>query len=196
VHRFFVSIFRLFLSPGGILILGALDSTLIFFLPAAIDTAVIVMAARQPDWFWAFPLLASAGSIVGIAITFAMGSKIGEAGLQYWAPKSRIQQFLAKIGTSGVMAMGATALLPPPFPLTPFVLTGGALGVDKRKFFTTVAAMRILRFGIEGTLAFFYGRHIVRWLRSDVFEYAVSGLMILALTGTAVSIVYAARRRK
>src|SRR5262245_13309226 len=65
MHHFFVSIFGLFLSPLGVLLLAALDSTLIFFLPAALDTAVVVMSASDKDMFWIYPLMAVIGSVIG-----------------------------------------------------------------------------------------------------------------------------------
>ena len=92
--------------------------------------------------------------------------------------------------------MGATAVLPPPFPLTPFVLTSGALGLDRRKFFLTLGAMRFLRFFAESLLAVIYGRHILSWLQSDVFGYVIGSLMVLALAGTAITIVQMIRKTR
>ena len=66
MHHFFSSLFSLFLSPWGALILSALDSTVLFFLAAAIDTAVVVMSARDPDMFWIYMILAFAGTAVTI----------------------------------------------------------------------------------------------------------------------------------
>jgi membrane protein YqaA with SNARE-associated domain len=196
VHRFFSSIFGLFLSPVGVLVLALLDSTMLFFLPAAIDTAVIVMSARHSDWFWVYPILATCGSLAGAALTFAFGHKIGEAGLKKWIPERKLKTVRQKIDHGGVVAMGMTAVLPPPFPLTPFVLTSGAFDLDRRKFFLTVGAMRLLRFGTESILALVYGRRILRWLDSDIFEYVISGLMVLALAGTAVTIIRSVRKAK
>ena len=90
--------------------------------------------------------------------------------------------------------MGMTAVLPPPFPLTPFVLTSGAFDLDRRKFFLTLGTMRLLRFGTESILALTYGRRILGWLDSNIFEYVISGLMVLALTGTAVTIIRSVRK--
>src|SRR5207247_11253396 len=76
MHRFFVSIFSLFLTPHGVLVLSALDSTMLFFMPAAIDTAVVVMSVRDRDFFWLYPVLAASGSVAGAALTFALGHKV------------------------------------------------------------------------------------------------------------------------
>ena len=37
------SLLASFLTPGGLILLGALDSSLIFFLPLGIDVAVVVL---------------------------------------------------------------------------------------------------------------------------------------------------------
>ena len=196
MHAFFRSIFGLFLSPMGVLVLAMLDSTMVFFLPGAIDTAVIVMSARHSDMFWVYPLLAMTGSVAGAMITFELGHKMGEAGLKRWIPERKLKTVRNKIDHHGVIALGMTAVLPPPFPLTPFVLTSGALGLDKKKFFLTLASMRFLRFGTESVLAVIYGRRILVWMRSDVFEDVISGLIVLALVGSAITIVKMARHGK
>jgi membrane protein YqaA with SNARE-associated domain len=196
MHHFFVSIFGLFLSPLGVLVLAVLDSTMIFFLPAALDTAVIVMSARDKDMFWIYPLVAVIGSVIGSAGTFMFGQKLGEPGLKRFIPEGKLKKVRRRIDDKGVVAMGATAVLPPPFPLTPFVLTSGALGLDRRKFFLTLGAMRFLRFFAESLLAVVYGRRILSWLRSDVFEYVIVSMMILALAGTAITIVRMIRKTR
>jgi membrane protein YqaA with SNARE-associated domain len=196
MQHFFWSLFNLFLSPWGVLTLSALDSTILFFVPAAIDTAVVVTSARDPEMFWIYPIMATIGSMMGSAVTFMMGHKLGAAGLRHFVPEKRLKKVRRKIDDKGVVAMGMTAVMPPPFPLTPFVLTSGALGLDVRKFFLTLGAMRLLRFGTESLLAITYGRQILTWFDTDVFEYVISALMILALAGTAVTIVQMIRKAR
>src|SRR6185369_2492504 len=99
----------------------------------------------------------------------------------------KLQSVRRKIDNKGVVAMGATAVLPRPVLLTPFVLTSGALGLDGRKFFLSLGAVLFLRFFAESLLAVIYGRRILGWLRSDIFEYVIVSMMILALAGTAIT---------
>ena len=58
----FYSLLGYFLTPVGVLFMGALDASLVFFLPLGIDFVVIIMTARKPELFWLYALLASAGS--------------------------------------------------------------------------------------------------------------------------------------
>src|SRR5687767_15756823 len=81
MRSLFYSLLGYFLTPGGIVVMAALDSSLIFFLPLGIDFAVIVLSARKPELFWLYALLATAGSVAGAMVTFWIGRKIGEHGL-------------------------------------------------------------------------------------------------------------------
>jgi len=85
--------------------------------------------------------------------------------------------------------MAVPALLPPPFPLTPFVLTCGALKADRWIFFRTFTAMRLIRFGGEAALARVYGRSVLRLIESEVFQHVIIGFVALAIIGTLVSAV-------
>jgi len=167
---------------------------MLFFLPVAVDAALIIMVARYHDWFWAFPLLATAGSLIGATATYMIGRKIGEKGLERWISKQRLARVRKKLQEREIFAIALAAVLPPPFPLTPFVLTSGALGMEKRKFYVSLGTMRFVRFGTEAVLALVYGRRILGWMRSDVFEYFVAGIGVLAITGTVWSIYHAFRR--
>ena len=46
---------------------------MLFFLPFGVDAVVIYLAARDRDLFWIYPLLATAGSLVGAALTYWIG---------------------------------------------------------------------------------------------------------------------------
>ena len=183
----FSAAFAFFLSWWGTLLLAALDSSMLFFLPFGVDAVVIYLAARSRGLFWLYPILAATGSVAGAAMTFWIGEKAGEHGLERLVSAKRLERMRCKVRDSGAIAMALPALLPPPFPLTPFILTCGALAVDRTRFFLTFGAMRLLRFGIEATLARRYGRGILRVLQSDAFQFVVLAFIVVALVGTTVS---------
>ena len=167
--------------------MAALDASLVFYLPFGVDALVIFQAARNERLFWVYPLLATAGSLAGAAITFWFGRKAGESGLERFVPARRLEALQRRVRNGGAVAMAIPAFLPPPFPLTPFVLTCGALAVSPRHFFTTFAIARLLRFGSEAILARMYGAGVVRLLESDQFRMVVVGFIIVATIGTIVS---------
>ena len=176
-----------FLTWWGAAVLAALDSSMLFFLPFGIDTVVIYLAARDETLFWIYPILAAAGSVVGAAVTYWIGHKAGEVGLERLVPAPRLRRIRERVRSRGAIAMAAAALLPPPFPLTPFVLTCGALNVDRRLFLITFGSARLLRFGVEAGLARLYGRGIVQVFESDTFQSVITGFVWIAVLGTIIS---------
>ena len=185
----FHAAFGFFLTWWGAYLLALLDATMVFFLPFGVDALVIYLSARHGMFFWIYPLLATAGSVTGAAITYWIGRKGGEMGLERLVPSHRFERFRARVQKQGAVAMAFAALLPPPFPLTPFVLTCGALEVDRWIFFGTFALMRLIRFGSEAALARVYGRGVLRVLESEQFQAVVVGFIIIAVIGTLASAV-------
>jgi membrane protein YqaA with SNARE-associated domain len=181
--------FRWFLTWWGALLVGALDASLVFFMPFGIDALVIYLAARDEALFWIYPLLATAGSLAGAGFTFWIGHKAGEVGLERIVPPRRLERLRARVKNRGAVAMAIPAILPPPFPLTVFCLTCGALSVNRWLFFTTFGVMRLLRFSVEATLARIYGRGVLRVLESEQFQLVVIGFIVIAVIGTAASAV-------
>ena len=179
--------FGLFFSTAGIAILAALDSSIIFSLPFAIDAAVVVMAAQHRDLFWLYPLIVVPASLVGAASTYWLGWKIGETGLEQFIRRKRLRGLQQRVSHSGALGLATLDLIPPPFPFTPIIVVAGALEVDPRRFFVTLAAVRVVRFGGEAVLALFYGQAIVSWLGSETVRSIAGGLFVLLVAGAAIS---------
>jgi membrane protein YqaA with SNARE-associated domain len=185
--RWFIGLFA---SPTGVLMLAALDSTPFFSFPFGIDAVIIVLAARMRALAWVVPLLATAGSLAGAALTFWMGVKIGEEGLERYLPPRRLKRIRAKIQKSGAVALATLDLIPPPFPFTPFLLAAGALEVKRPTFFITLAVCRFVRFGAEAALAVLYGSRIIGRLDTDLFHDLVFACIAIAVVLTVLSIVH------
>jgi membrane protein YqaA with SNARE-associated domain len=187
-----------FLTPAGLVALAALDSSLIFFLPLGIDFAVVILSARNPDLFWLYAILAMTGSVIGAGATFWIGRVVGEHGLTRLIRPTRLRRIQKRVRRSAAVSVGALAMIPPPFPFTAFVLTSGALGANPWSFLLTLAGARLLRFAVESALAARYGRRILVWMDSTIFEAIVGALIVLALVGTVLSVVAVVRstRRK
>lgn len=179
-----------FASPLGILILAMLDSTLFFWLPFGIDAATVVLSMRGVAPWWAVAMLATGGSVVGALATFWMGEKIGDVGLERFAPSRYLasaRKRIEKKTRPGVLA--ALSLIPPPFPFTPIVLAAGALEVKAVTFFSTLAACRFVRFGVEAYLARRYGPQTLDWLESPIVENAVLAFLALGIALTTLSLI-------
>jgi membrane protein YqaA with SNARE-associated domain len=195
MRAFFFSILGYFLTPLGIVCMAVLDASLVFFLPLGIDFVVIIMTARKPEWFWLYALLATLGSVIGAAGTFWVGRKAGEKGLSRFVSAGRMKRVKARVNR-GAFVVAGLGLIPPPFPFTPFVLAGGALGMNPLSFLGALAAVRAFRFGIEASLAAQYGRGILRWMATPTFRMVVGLFIAVAVIGTIVSAVMLVRSRK
>jgi membrane protein YqaA with SNARE-associated domain len=181
------SVFRFFLTPVGLPILAALDSSVVFFFPLGLDLALVLMTARRPELAWLYPLLALAGSLAGGAATFWIGRKLGEHGLERFVNARRLDVIKRRMGHGAAVSTGVLALIPPPFPFTAFLLAAGAFDVSRPRFFLTFGATRLLRYAVTSWLAVIYGAQIVRWMTSDTFEIIVGAFIAVAIAGTAWS---------
>lgn len=189
LRGFFISIFGGLMSWWGLALIAALDSTLVVVIPLAVDIAVIVLVSRTRDLFWLYPIIGSIGSVCGAAVTFYIGRRVGDPGLEHFVPKGRLERIRQRIEDKGAVALAALDLLPPPFPFTACILAAGALEVNAPIFFVTLGLTRFLRFGVEAVLAFFYGRHIITWLQSTTFQYIGIGLFIAAVLATTIGVI-------
>jgi membrane protein YqaA with SNARE-associated domain len=173
-----------FASPVGVFILALLDSTVFFSLPFGIDAAVILLSARSETLAWTVPVVATTGSVVGAAVTFWMGRKAGEAGLERHLNGKQLDRIRRRVNESGAVMLAAIDLLPPPFPFTPFVLAAGALKVRTWLFFSTLGVVRSIRFGLEGLFAARFGRRILAWLESDAVQSVVFACIVFGVALT------------
>jgi membrane protein DedA with SNARE-associated domain len=194
LRTFFTSIFGGLMSWWGLWLIAALDSTIVVAIPLAVDIAVIILVSRRPELFWFYPIMGSLGSLFGAAITFYIGRRLGEPGLEHFVSKGRLDSIRRRIEDKGAVALAVLDLVPPPFPFTACILAAGALELSTTLFFVTLGLTRLLRFGVEAILTFFYGRQIIGWLQSDTFEYISFALFAFAVVGTILAVIKVVRR--
>ena len=181
--------FRFFLTWWGLILLGALDASLFVFIPFGTDAVVIYASARNRELFWLYPLLVTAGSIAGAAVTYAIGAKISDEGLTRFVSSRHLERFRTRVKDLGPLTLGVSALLPPPFPLTAFILTSGALKVPLARFQMIFAGARLLRFSIEALLAQRFGTSLLRVFESEPVKRMAIALVLVAILGTAITIL-------
>jgi membrane protein YqaA with SNARE-associated domain len=189
-------LFALMSSAGGVCIIAALDSTMIFFLPLAVDIGVILITSRHRDLFWLYPVVVSLSSLVGAAATFYLGRRMGEAGLERFVSARRLKWVKSRLQRKGAVAMAAFDMIPPPFPFTAVILTAAALDANVVRFFLAMFGFRLIRFGSEAALAAIYGRQIVRWMESDLFHDVAYFFTVLVIGGTIVSVIQFIRKTR
>jgi membrane protein DedA with SNARE-associated domain len=82
------------------------------------------------------------------------------------------------------------ALLPPPIPVTPFVVAAGAMQYSLKKFLTALTLARLVRFLILTLLAAHYGRQIISLISQNLLLAVIA---IVLLLGVAVAAVFTIR---
>ena len=182
----FFSFLGYFLTPAGLVAIGILDASVVFYLPLGVDFVAIIMTARKPEWFWMYAILATVGSTLGSAGTYWLGKKIGEKGLARFVKERQVQRMKARLDR-GAFVVAALGAIPPPFPFTAFVLGAGAFEVSSWTFFAWLALARMVRFVCETALASYYGSQIIRWMKTPLFETIVGAFIVLVVIGTIAS---------
>ena len=165
-------------------------------MPFGFDSLVVVLAASHGEIFWIFPPLVTAASLVTALLTYGVGRTVGFAGLPRFVPAHHLQRMKARLDSAGTGALTAAALMPPPFPLTAFLLTCGALGVDRRKFVLVFGGMRLIRFGTVALVARHYGAPVLEILEADALPHTVTLVVLAAVLSTVAFGVVAWRRTR
>ena len=135
------------LVKWGILGAGAvavLDSSTI---PVPMDALIAVWVWKDQGHFWAYCLMAAAGSAVGGLLPYALGRAGGELFILKRVNRDHYERMKLRFEKQEFLAMAIPSALPPPTPWKAFVFAAG------------VFEMRLLPF----MLAVFTGR-LVRWL--------------------------------
>jgi membrane protein YqaA with SNARE-associated domain len=155
-------------------------------VPLGIDALVIVLAAGYGELFWIFLPLVTAASVGGAAVTYWVGHAAGDAGLPRLVPAQHLERIKARVDRMGTGALAVAAVLPPPFPLTPVLLTCGALHLDRWRLLMVFGAMRLIRFGTVALLTRHYGEQFLQMIDADVLQMAVRSLLLVGLGALSV----------
>jgi membrane protein YqaA with SNARE-associated domain len=181
VARFFLQLGALGLFP-----LGIIDGPL--FAPFGIDVLLIVLVARHWDHVIWYILAATAGSIIGYWIVYAIWRKGGQEGLRRKMKPGQFERIQKKMERNAGKAIATGALIPPPFPFTPIIAGAAAFQYPQKKLLPVMAAARAVRFIVIALLAHHYGRHLIRIIEAPAFRWFVIGLIALSTAGSAIVI--------
>ena len=182
-----LAVFFFSLGGFGLLLLGVLDSSFLF-MPLGNDLLVIALSAAHPDRMLYYVLMATVGSVVGVDFTRWVSAKGGRKGIEGDHKSKRTAYVERKVKEQGGIAIATAALMPPPFPFTPFIIVAAALQYPRRKMLAIIAGCRALRFVIEGSLALIYGRRIIRMAQSPYVQGFIIALVVISMLGSALSI--------
>ena len=169
------------------MLLGVLDSSFLF-MPLGNDILMLVLTAQHHAWLLYYAGMATLGSTLGCAIIDWISRKGGEEGLERVLPRKRIEYVKKKVSKNAGWALALSAIMPPPFPFTPFVAGAAAFQYPRKKLYPILTGMRFLRFSLVGLLAIFVGKRILVLADQPIVQYTIIGLMILCIIGSGMSI--------
>lgn len=161
-------------------------------MPLANDLLVIALSASHHERMPYYAAMAAIGSIIGCAITDAVGRKAGEE-VQEKVTSRRLKFVERQLKKRAGWTLAVTALLPPPCPFTLFVAVAAGTRYPRQKLLTIVGVARLGRFLAEGALAIVYGRQILGLARSPILKYSVIALIVIAIVGSGWTILRSIR---
>jgi membrane protein YqaA with SNARE-associated domain len=180
-HRARDPLLHLLFSFGlfGVFLVSIVDSSFVPLpLPGITDIMIIVLAAQHQSWILLI-LLATAGSALGGFFSYQVGHSGGMAFLEKHIPARIFRQVCEWMENHAMLSVAIPAILPPPMPLSPFVLAAGALHMSRKKFLTTFTISRAVRHSIAAWLGTYYGHHILRLWNSLSAKYAEPALIVI-----------------
>ena len=188
-------LFRVLAQLGGfgLLILSFVDSTPLY-VPFGNDLLMVVLTANKHSLIVYYALMAAAGSALGCLTVETPSRKGGEKGLEKLVSPRRLNYLKKRIKKSAAWALVLGCLLPPPFPFTGIVAGAAALQYPRKRLLMVVFFSRLARFLVVGTLGIFFGRGVLRLVKSPVVIYIVVGLIVVSIGGSAFAIVNLVRR--
>ena len=175
------------LGGVGLILLGIADSSVVP-LPGSMDVLTIYLAARHHQLWWYYALMATVGAVVGGYITYSLARKGGKEAFEHKMSSKKAAKVFERFERWGFGAVAVPALLPPPFPIVPFLLAAGAMQYSRKKFIAALALGRAVRFTIVAGLGAIYGRHIVRFF-SRYYKPALFVLIGLAVIGGVLALI-------
>jgi membrane protein YqaA with SNARE-associated domain len=182
------------LGGPGLILLGIADNSLIP-LPGSMDVLTIWLSARQRELWPYYAAMATLGALIGGYITYALAKKGGKQALERKFSRSKVEKLYHRFERWGFWTVTVPALLPPPFPMVPFLIAAGALQYSRKKFLGSLALGRGIRFFVIAFLGQVYGRAIASFF-SKYYKPALFTLIGLAILGGTLAFVEYMRMRK
>jgi len=167
-HHSLVPRWVVHLGPVGLFLVAIVDSSVVPLpIPGTTDLLLLLFVVQGGNP-WLLTSGAIVGSIIGGYTSWQLGKKGGEAAMHRYVAKRRRARISAWMQRHPILAVFLPAVLPPPIPLSPFLLASGALGVSRNRFLIVFSVARTLRYSLITWLGATYGRTVVHlWTRTQ-----------------------------
>lgn len=158
--------FFLHLGLLGLFFVSAVDSSFVPLpVPGITDILIVLFAASHENVFLLVGV-ATLGSALGGLLSHGTGRAGGMAFLKKHVSPRILGPAASWMERHALLAVALPALLPPPMPLSPFVLLAGVSGMSRRRFMIAFTASRLVRHALAAWLGVHYGRAVLHlWNR-------------------------------
>ncbi|MEO6911839.1 MAG: VTT domain-containing protein [Edaphobacter sp.] len=180
-HRHSSKILHLLFGFGifGVFLVSIVDSSFVPLpVPGLTDIMVVLFAAQKANWVL-LVLAATAGSAIGGYLSYQVGHAGGMQFLEKHVPARIFKSVCEWMEKHAILAIALPAILPPPMPLSPFVLAAGALNMSQKKFLTVFTVSRGARHAFAAWLGIYYGRHVLHLWNRFSARWATSILIVI-----------------
>ena len=165
-------------------------STSFFYVPLANEFLLVALISREGGgrWWPVYALSAATGSIAGAFVLDLVVRRAGEKGIERFVQPRTYSRLKSKLEAHAGRVVFVAAALPPPFPFRVTLMAASALQTPRARLLTAVFFGRALRFTAESLLILYLGRRFLKYLNSDVVEYAVYAFTVVAVVGSVFTI--------
>ncbi len=184
----------------GLFLVSIVDSSFVPLpIPGITDIMLVIYAAGHAN-----PILlvaiATTGSAIGGFLSHAAGQAGGMKFLEKHVPPRILHRVTHWMEHYAILSVSLPALLPPPMPLSPFVLAAGAVCMSRKKFMTAFTLSRFARHAIAVWLGIKYGHAVLALWAHFSAKWATTTLIvlwaiILIPTGIAIYKLYKTSRQ-
>ena len=178
------------LGLAGVFLVSIVDSSFVPLpIPGLTDIMLVLYAAQHANP-WMLIAIATAGSALGGLFSHKVGQSGGMAFIEKRTPPRIFKQVTGWMEAHAILAVAVPAVLPPPMPLSPFVLAAGALNMSRKKFMWTFTLSRLARHAFAVWLGVHYGRAVLVFWRKFSATWGTP-ILIFVWTGILISVAYA-----
>lgn len=176
-HRGLMHVFY-HLGLAGLVLISTVDSSFVPLpIPGVTDLLIVLYAANHTNLFLLI-FIATLGSALGGFLSYVLAHAGGMAFLEKHVPKRFLKPAQHWVESHAILSVALPAILPPPMPLSPFVLVAGAVKMDRRKFMIAFTTSRFARHVIAAWLGIRYGKAVLHLWSEFSARWAVTILIV------------------
>lgn len=175
---------------AGLFLVSIVDSSFVPLpIPGITDVMVLLFAAHHANIFLLIAI-STIGSALGGLFSHMVAQLGGMAFLEQRVPPRILNPVKRWMERHAILSVALPAVLPPPMPLSPFVLAAGALRMDRRRFMIAFTVSRLARHILAAWLGLHYGHGVLRIWNNITQRWGVTFLIVLwsvILLGCAIA---------